>query len=97
MQAFFLNILKLARHRVFNKRTLVVEESIHVTFDETNTLVSRSDEADETDPSASNLNEVQAPEANLPGNIKEAEMDEKEPIPTVTQQQIEVNEGLPKE
>ena len=35
---FFSGTLVQATYRVFIKRTLVVEESIHVTFDESNSL-----------------------------------------------------------
>jgi len=36
MKVSFLVILPLVSHKVFNKITLTIEESIHVSFDETN-------------------------------------------------------------
>ena len=45
--------------RVFNKRTLVVEESIHVVFDETNDLPSRKNEGiDNADPLVERMKEI---------------------------------------
>ena len=45
--------------RVFNKRTLVVEESIHVVFDETNDLPSRKNEdIDDADPLIEGMKEL---------------------------------------
>ena len=45
--------------RAFNKRTLVVEESIHVVFDETNDLPSRKNEGfDDTDPLIEGIKEI---------------------------------------
>ncbi|KAG5521014.1 hypothetical protein RHGRI_033532 [Rhododendron griersonianum] len=43
MKAYLLVIPHLARHiaRVFNKRTLVVEESVHVAFDKTDHISSK--------------------------------------------------------
>ena len=44
---------------VFNKRTLVVEESIHVVFDETNDLSSRKNEGiDDADPLIEGMKEI---------------------------------------
>ena len=45
--------------RVFNKRTLVVEESIHVVFDESNDLPSRKNEGvDDADPLIEGMKEI---------------------------------------
>ena len=45
--------------RVFNKKTLIVEESIHVIFDETNNLPSRKNEGiDDADPLIEGMKEI---------------------------------------
>ena len=45
--------------RIFNKRTLIVEESIHVIFDETNDLPSRKNEGiDDADPLIEGMKEI---------------------------------------
>ena len=44
MKAFFLHIFKLAKFRVFNKRTLVVEEFMHIIFDEGNPFKRNDDD-----------------------------------------------------
>ena len=49
-------------HRVYNKRTLVVEESVHVTFDEHNSISKKviSDDVDEIEQKLKKLNVNQA-------------------------------------
>ena len=59
-EAIFLHYSSSSKaFRVFNKRTLVVEESIHVVFDETNDLPSRKNEGvDDVDPLIEGMKEI---------------------------------------
>ena len=43
-------------YRVYNKRTKIVEESMHVTFDETNPFESRKDSFDDVDEEMQKMN-----------------------------------------
>ena len=52
--------------RVFNKRTLVVEESIHIVFDETNDLPSRkSEDIDDADPLIEGMKELTLKDSSI--------------------------------
>ena len=77
-------------YRIFNKRTLVVEESIHVTFDEHNSL-SRNVMSDDVDEVEQNLEKL-----GIQPSSNENPQKEKDAQETSSSQQ-EVNEGLPKE
>ena len=59
-EAIFLGYSSTSKaFRVFNKRTLVVEESIHVVFDESNDLPSRKNEGvDDADPLIEGMKEI---------------------------------------
>ena len=59
-EAIFLGYSSTSKaFRVFNKRTLVVEESIHVVFDESNDLPLRKNEGvDDTDPLIEGMKEI---------------------------------------
>ena len=59
-EAIFLGYSSTSKaFRVFNKRTLVVEESIHVIFDESNDLSSRKNEGvDDADPLIEGMKEI---------------------------------------
>ena len=65
--------------RVFNKRTLVVEESIHVVFDETNDLPSRKNEDfDDADPLIEGIKEITLKDSTIQDNEEhEDKQDEK--------------------
>ena len=57
--------------RVFNKRTLVVEESIHVVFDETNDLPSRKSESiDNADPLIEGIKELTLKDSTIQNEEK---------------------------
>ena len=59
-EAIFLSYSSSSKaFRVFNKRTLIVEESIHVVFDKTNDLPSRKNEdIDDADPLIEGMKEI---------------------------------------
>ena len=59
-EAIFLGYSSTSKaFRVFNKRTLIVEESIHVVFDESNDLPSRKNEGvDDADPLIEGMKEI---------------------------------------
>ena len=59
-EAIFLGYFSSSKaFRIFNKRTLVVEESIHVIFDETNDLPSRKSKCiDDVDPLIEGMKEL---------------------------------------
>ena len=77
-------------YRVFNKRTLVVEEFIHVTFDKHNSL-SRNVISDDVDEVEQRLEKLE-----IQPSLNENPHKEKEAQETLSSQQ-EINEGLRKE
>lgn len=56
MMVFFLNIPLLVEYRVFNRRTLIVDEIIYINFDEIKILQSRK--VDKNDVTGSLENEM---------------------------------------
>ena len=77
-------------YRVYNKRTLVVEESVHVTFDEHNSLSKNviSDDVEEVEKIQEKL-DIQPSSSENPQ--KEEEVQE------TSSKQQNANKGLPKE
>ena len=82
--------------RVFNKRTLVVEESIHVVFDESNDLPSRKNEGvDDADPLIEGMKEITLKDSATPED-KDQE-DEQNERGEEIQEQPQGTNDLPKE
>ena len=82
--------------RVVNKRTLVVEESIHVIFDETNDLPSRKNEDfDDADPLIEGIKEINLKDSTIQDDEeyedKQGEKGEEQ------QEQSQGTNNLPKE
>ena len=76
-------------YKVYNKRTLVVEESVHVTFDEQNTL-SRNTVSSDVDEVEQNLEKfIEEPSSN-----ENPQKDEE--VKEASSSQVNVNEDLPR-
>ena len=77
-------------YRVFNKRTLVVEESVHVTFDEHNSITRKitSDDVDEVEQNIEKLN-IQ------PSSTDDLQKEDEAQETSLSQQKA--NEDLPRE
>ena len=76
-----------ASYRIFNKRTLIVKSSIHVTFDESNLSKAENDSTSDVDRLTTDL-----------GNLDLLKDDDATPEPDIVDQDApEANEGLPKE
>ena len=80
-------------YRIFNKRTLVVEESMHVVFDETNSLDPRKDVCS-VDNNVGEPLEINTQEENVskPLEFEEPSKEEIEQIP-----QLSLKDDLPKD
>ena len=76
-----------ASYRVFNKRTLIVESSVHVTFDESNLPKVENGSASDVDRITTDLEDL---------DLLKDDVVVPEPI-TVDQDASEADEGLPKE
>ena len=82
--------------RVFNKRTLVVEESIHVVFDESNDLPSRKNKGvDDADPLIEGMKEITLKDSATPED-KDQEEEQNEKGEEIQEQPQGTND-LPKE
>ena len=76
-----------ASYRIFNKRTLIIETSVHVTFDEFNLSKIENDSTSVVDRITADLEDLDL--------LKD---DEAAPEPIIVDQDApEVDEGLPKE
>ena len=76
-----------ASYKVFNKRTLIIESSVHVTFDESNLPKAENDSASDVDRLTTDLEDVDL--------LKD---DEATPEPIIVDQDApEADEDLPKE
>ena len=72
-------------YRVFNKRTLVVEESMHVVFNESNPLDPRKDFCSIDDDVGELINEsIQKENANKPLELEDPKKEEDEEMPQPT-------------
>ena len=63
-------------YRVFNKRTLVVEESMHIVFDESNEKSSRIEDACDDDAGASKMKELTINEENAKDDQEKEDREE---------------------
>ena len=78
---------KRKAYKVYNKRTKVVEESMHVTFDETNPFKSRNDPFDDVDKGMQRMNINDQPSMSQQGGQGSAQNDQPS-----TSQELESNE-----
>ena len=96
-EAIFLSYSSSSKaFRVFNKKTLVVEESIHVVFDEINDLPSRKNESfDDADPLIEGIKEITLKDSIIQDD--EEHEDKQDEEGEEQQEQPQGTNNLPKE